>query len=105
MLFRSTISERSQPAVVAVEQFAVVAPQVHAAALAVAEHRAIGAFAPARPFAVAERLEAVLPHVPEPIPVDVSLMVVGADRRARDNRAYGLAAFRHDGCGRKRISK
>lgn len=22
-----------------------------------------------------------------------------------DNRAYGLAAFRHDGCGRKRISK
>ena len=69
----------------AVEQFAVVAPQVHAAALAVSEHRAIGAFAPARPFAVAERLEAVLPHVPEPIPVDVSLMVVGADRRAPRN--------------------
>lgn len=71
--------------VVAVEQFAVVASQVHAAALTVAEHTAIGTFAPARPFAVAERPEAVLPHVPELIPVDVSLMIVGADRRAPRN--------------------
>ena len=76
-----------QSVVVAVQQFAVVAVEVHAAAQTVAEHLAVGACAAPRPIAVAEGFEAVLPHVPEFIPVDVALMEVGTDRRAARNGA------------------
>ena len=78
-----------QLAVVAVEQLAPLAAKMHAAALAVAEHVAGGACAAPRPFAVAERFEAVQPHLPEPVAVDVALVVVGPDRGAARNRAVG----------------
>ena len=77
----------SQPLVVAVEQLAVIAVQVHAAAQAVAEHPAVGTRTPPRPLAVAEGLETVLPHIPEVVAVDVALVEVGADRRAARNGA------------------
>ena len=82
----------------AIEQPAVVAVQVHTAAEAIAEHLAGGAFAAPRPLAVAEGFEAVLPHVPEPIAVDIALVEIGTDRRAARNGA--VDADRGDGNAR-----
>ena len=62
-----------QPFVVAHQQLFVVAVQVHAVAQTVAEEAAIGAFAAAGPFAVAELPEPVRPHLPEVVAIDVSL--------------------------------
>ena len=64
--------------VVAEEQLAVVVVEVHAAALAVAPHLAAGAGVFVRPLAVAVRLEAVLPHLPEVVAVDVALVEIAA---------------------------
>ena len=46
------------------------------------EHPAVGAWPLPGPFTVAEGLETILPHLPEVIPVDIYLMIVGTDRRA-----------------------
>ena len=69
-----------------IQQIAVVVVQVHPAAEAIAEHFAVGAFAALRPVAFAERLEAVLPHVPEFVAVNIALVEVGPDGGAARNR-------------------
>ena len=84
--------------IVAIEHPAVVAVQVHTAAEAVAEHLAGGAFAAPRPLAVAKGFEAVLPHVPEFVAVDIALVEIGTDRRAARNGA--VDADRGDGNAR-----
>ena len=71
--------------VVAEEQVLVIVVEVHTVALAVLPHLAVGALALLRPCAIAELLEAVLPHIPEVVFVDVTLREVGAHRgTARD---------------------
>ena len=62
-----------KPMVVADEQVFVIVVEVHTVALAVLPHLAVGALALLRPRAVAELLEAVLPHIPEVILVDIAL--------------------------------
>ena len=83
MLKNSTsvcISARTlQPLQVAEEQATVTIVQVHAVALAVAEEGTIGTRAGLCPTAVAEGLEAVLPHVHKVVAVDVAQVVVGTD--------------------------
>ena len=64
------------------QQASVAVVQVHAPAQAVAEHRAVGAVVPAGPFPLAERDEAVLPHLPEVVAVDVALIIIRTDRGA-----------------------
>ena len=51
---------------------------MHTAALAVLPHLAVGALSLLCPFAVAKPLEAVLPHIPEAITIDISLRKVGS---------------------------
>ena len=63
--------------VVAEEKVLVVA-EVHTVALAVLPHLASGALAPHHSCAVAEPLEAVLPHIPEVILIYITLREVGA---------------------------
>lgn len=70
----------------AIEQIAVVVVEVHAAAETIAEHLAIGTRPPPSPLPIAERLEAILPHVPELILVDIALVEVGANRRTPGDR-------------------
>lgn len=74
------------------EQATVTIVQVHAVALAVAEEGTVGTKAGLCPTAVAEGLEAVLPHVHEVIVVDVTLVVVGTDAGTG-----GDGAVRQDG--------
>ena len=76
-----------KPMVVADEQVFVIVVEVHTIALAVLPHLAVGALALLRPRAVAELLEAVLPHIPEVIPIDIALREVGAYRGAARNIA------------------
>ena len=60
----------------------VIVVEMHAVTLAVLPHLAVGALALLRPCAVAELLEAVLPHIPEVVFVDIALREVGAHRGA-----------------------
>ena len=71
-----------QSVVVAGQQVAVVVVEVEAGAFAVAPHLAVFALAFAGPTAVAHQLEAVLPDIPEVVPVNVSLVHVAAYRGA-----------------------
>ena len=64
------------------QEFAVRVTQVHAAAQAVFEILARGACSGAHPFPVAVGLEAPLPDIHQVVPVDVALVVVGADAGA-----------------------
>ena len=48
----------------------------------VAPHLAVGAVVGFHPFAVAIFFEPVLPHIPETVFIDVSLMIVAADAEA-----------------------
>ena len=64
------------------EQVLVIVVEVHAVTLAVLPHLAVSTLALLRPFAVAELLEAGLPHIPEVVFVDVTLREVGAHRGA-----------------------
>ena len=75
----------SQPMVMTIEQRAVVVVQVHAAAQTVAEHLTVGTLSLTRPLAVAEGLEAILPHLPEAVAVDIPLVVVRPDGRTPRN--------------------
>ena len=63
----------------AIEQIAVAVVEMHAAAEAITEHAAIGALPATGPLAVAERLEPLLPHLPEPVAVDIALVEIGPD--------------------------
>ena len=70
----------------AIEEFAVVAVEVHPAAEAIFEHPARGALPAPRPLPVAERKKTVLPHLPETVAVDVALVEIRTDRRAARDR-------------------
>ena len=59
-------------------QFSVAVAEMEAVAEAVAPHLAFGTLAGFHPFAVAVKLESVLPDVPEAVLIDISLMVVGS---------------------------
>ena len=66
--------------VVANEEVSVVVVEVQAGAFAVAPHLAALALAFLGPASVTHHLEAVLPHIPEVVAVDVALVHVAADR-------------------------
>ena len=67
------------------EKVLIIVVEVHAVALAVLPHLAVGTLALLRPCAVTELLEAVLSHVPEAILIYITLREVGTYRRtARD---------------------
>ena len=58
-------------------QFAVFSAEVHAATLAVAEEFTVVARCKfAHPLTIAVWLEAVLPHIPEIVVVDIALVVL-----------------------------
>ena len=63
----------AQTLVIAVEQFVVVVVEVHAVALAEVPHLTLRALALASPRAVAKGFEAVLPHIPNVVLIDISL--------------------------------
>ena len=90
-----------QAVVVAEEEVFVVIVEMHAVALAVLPHLTVGTLAPLRPGAVAELLEAVLPHIPEVILIYITLREVGAHAcAARDiainaNGGYRNASIAH----------
>lgn len=71
-----------QSLIVADQKILIVIVEVHTIALAELPHLAVGTLALLRPTAVAELLEAILPHIPEVIAVDVSLGEVTTHRRA-----------------------
>jgi hypothetical protein len=66
---------------VADQEFALVISQVHAVSFAIAVHLAIGTNVLLHPLAMAVSLEAVVPHLPEAVFVDISLIIVGTDAR------------------------
>ena len=63
-------------------QAAVVIAQVHAIALAVFEHVAVGTLVSSHPFPVAVVEEPVLPHIPETVSEDVALGIMAAYAQA-----------------------
>ena len=67
------------------DKVALIIPQVHAVALAVAEPFAVSALILLHPTAVTVWLETVFPYVDEIVFVYVSLMIVGADTAACRN--------------------
>ena len=68
----------SQEIIVAVHQFALIVSEVHTSAAAELPHLTLGTLIPLRPLAVAEGLKPILPYIPEPISVDVTLRIVTA---------------------------
>ena len=73
---------------------AFFAAEVHASTLAVAEEFAVVARCKfAHPLAVAVWLEAVLPHIPEIVVVDIALVVLATHTGASRNTAVN-----QDGC-------
>ena len=66
----------------AYHQAAVVIAQVHAVALAVFEHVAVGTFVPFHPFMVAIIEEPILPHIPESVSEDITLGIMAAYAQA-----------------------
>ena len=78
-----------QPFKMAENQLAVFVAQVHAVAAAVAEPFAVGTFILAHPLAVTIRTELIFPDVHEIILVDISLVIIRSDARARGNRTVG----------------
>ena len=68
-------------------QIAFGIAQMHPVAFAIAPVPATGAGASAHPFAVAVRLEAVGPYVPEVVLIYIALGIVGAYARARADAA------------------
>ena len=58
---------------------------MHAVTFAITEHFAVGALPFACPFAVAVRLEFVVPDVDEFIFVDIPLVEIGTDTRTTGN--------------------
>lgn len=82
--------------VVAGEQVAVVVVEVEAGAFAVAPHLARGALVLLGPAAVAHHLEAVLPHVPEIVLVDIALVHVAAHGGAAADGAVATDASHVD---------
>lgn len=71
------------------EQPALVVVEMHAVAFAIAPKGAIGTLAPARPRAVAKRLEAVVPHLHEIIGIDITLVKIGSDTGTGRDGAVG----------------
>lgn len=69
------------------KQISIIVVEVHTVALAILPHLALGALALTRPIAVTELLEAVLPHIPKVVAVDVALREVGTYTRAARNIA------------------
>ena len=51
---------------------------MHAAAIAITEHIALGTVVTAHPFSVAVNIKASLPYIHEVVSVDIALMIVGA---------------------------
>lgn len=78
--------------VVAGEQVAVVVVEVEAGAFAVAPDFAVFAFAFLGPAAVAHHMEAVLPHIPEIVLVDIALVHVAAHGGAAADGAVATDA-------------
>ena len=78
-----------QPFKMAENKLAVFVAQVHAVAAAVAEPFAVGTFILAHPLAVTIRTELIFPDVHEIILVDISLVIIRSDARARGNRTVG----------------
>ena len=62
---------------------------MHAIALTIPPHLAIGALVGLHPSPVAIDLELVLPNIPKTVFVDVALMIVATDAEAARNGAVG----------------
>lgn len=77
----------------AAEQLLIVVVEVQAAAFAVAVYLAMGTLALAGPGAVAHLLEAVLPHIPDVVAIDVALREIATDTGAA--RDIAIAQHRH----------
>ena len=80
------------------EQVLVIVVEVHAVALAVLPHLAVGALALLRPCTVAELLEAVLPHIPEVILIYITLREVGTYAGAARDIAIDTYGGYTDAC-------
>ena len=74
----------------------VVVVEVHTITLAVAPHLALLASPLMRPLAVAERLKAVLPHLPEVVFIDIALVEASADTRTARNSTIDLNTYNAD---------
>ena len=73
--------------VVADEQVAVVVIEVEAGALTVTPHLAVLTLVFPSPASVTHHLEAVLPHIPEVVLVDITLVHIAAHRGAAADSA------------------
>ena len=65
---------------------AIVIAQMEAITLTIAEHVALGTLALPHPLAVPIQFETVVPHIPEAVAIDVSLVIVAAYAQASRNR-------------------
>ena len=72
----------SQPLHVAHHQVSFFITQVHSPTLAIAEHLAGGTITFLHPIAVAVILETILPHIPEVVFVNISLIVFATNAGA-----------------------
>ena len=63
-------------------EIATAVAQVEAIALTVTKHVALGTLSTTHPFTVAILLEAILPHIPEAIMIDIALIVVATNAQA-----------------------
>lgn len=79
-------------------KFPVAVAEMHAVALAETPHFAVSALVFFHPFPVTVELESALPHIPEAVVVDVSLMVVAADAEAARDGAVGENRGDVDAC-------
>ena len=68
-------------------QLSIGIAQMHSIALTIAPHRTIGAIALTHPLSVTIFGKAILPHIPEIIFIDVSLMKICSDTRTSRDRA------------------
>ena len=73
----------------AAEQVSIVVVEMQPAAFAIAPHLARGTLVLLSPTAVAHHLEAVLPHLPKIVAIDIALVHVATHRCAS---AYGTVA-------------
>ena len=71
------------------DEGAVFVAKVHSVSEAVAEPFAVGTFILAHPLAVSIRTELIFPNIHEIILVDIALMIIRSDARARGNRTVG----------------
>ena len=85
-----------QSAIVAEHQILIIIVEMHSVTLAVLPHCAVGTLTLASPLPIAELCEAILPHIPEIVVIDIALSKVCADTCAtRDISIHTNRSSRH----------